>query len=320
MVMLVSIPSVAPAVPVRTPAPLLRPRRLLRNVLSMVTKLCDAGVPQLFPYPDLAALPDPEMGIFLNSELTEVGEAMLRQARELSVRVEIDARLCGDQPCALTPESLQDLLDEAVLAGRDTKHKLALTNSQLALLSDVAALAFDALLIALPSDMLNTDLDAETLRTLEMAGIATNGCTDPGGIYRAVCVRLITLERSVMTLVLECLKCDLHVQRLRLLQTAGKFLSAQASRILDEEFEGSDELPRGMHLTEIELAACAASPYADKWPTPYLTSNERIAERERTGALTSGFESMAVGNDGLKLIRRAPPTKVGTRSVNLRIG
>ena len=287
MVMLVSIPSVSPAVPVRTPVSLPRPRRLLRNVLSMVTKLCDAGVPQLFPYPDLAALPDPETGMFLNSELTEVGEAMLRQARELSVRVEIDARLCGDQPCALTPESLQDLLDEAVLAGRDAKHKLALTNSQLALLSDVAALAFDALLIALPSDMLSTDLDAQTLRTLEMAGITTNGCTDPGGIYRALCVRLIALERSAMTLVLECLKSDLHVQRLHLLRTAGKFLSAQAGRILDEEFEGSDELPRGMHLTEIELAACAANPYADKWPGPYLSPDERKSERGRMGALNT---------------------------------
>ena len=303
MVMLVSIPSVSPAVPVRTPVSLPRPRRLLRNVLSMVTKLCDSGVPQLFPYPDLAALPDSEIGMFLNSELTEVGEAMLRQARELSVRVEIDARFCGEQPCALTPESLQTMLDESVLAGLEVKRRLALTYSQLALLSDVAALAFDALLVALPSDTLSTDLDAQTLRTLELAGFTTNGCTDPGEIYRALCVRLIKLERSAMTLVLECLKSDLHVQRLRLLRTAGKFLSAQASRILGEEFEGSDELPRGMHLTEIELAACAANPYADNWPTPYLAPNERKAECERTGALTSGFESVAVANDRLQLVR-----------------
>ena len=303
MVMLVSIPSVSPAVPVRTPMSLPRPRRLLRNVLSMVTKLCDAGVPQLFPYPDLSGLPDPDMGIFLNSELTEVGEALLRQARELSVRVEIDARFCGEQRCALTPESLQDLMVEAVLADREAKRRLALTNKQLALLGDGAALAFDALLLAAPTDVLHTDLNGQTMRTLFMAGVDTTGCTDPGGLYRALCVRLIALERSAMTLVLECLKSDLHVQRLRLLRTAGKFSSAQAGRILDEEFEGSDELPRGMHLTEIELAACAANPYADKWPTPYLAPNERKAECERTGALISGFESVAVSNDMLQRSR-----------------
>ena len=49
MVMLVSIPSVSPAVPVRTPVSLPRPRRLLRNVLSLVTKNCDATVLSSFP-------------------------------------------------------------------------------------------------------------------------------------------------------------------------------------------------------------------------------------------------------------------------------
>ena len=302
MVMLVSIPAVSSTVPTRTPVSLPRPRRLLRNVLSLVTKHCDAGVPQLFPYPDLSSLPDPNMGVFLNSELTEAGEALLRQSRELSIRVEIDARFCGELPCALTPESLQDLLDEAVVAGLDAKRRLARANTQLALLSDVAALAFDALLVAVPSDTLSTDLDAQTLRTLEMAGITTNGCTDPGGIYRALCVRLIALERSAMTLVLECLKSDLQVQRLHLLRTAGKFLSAQAGRILDEEFEGSDELPRGMHLTEIELAACAANPYADKWPGPYLSPDERKSEHDRMGALKSDSKSDNAPNSRLQRV------------------
>lgn len=283
MVMPVSIPPVSSVVEAHSQ----RPRRLGRNVLSLITKHCESNVPQLFPYPDLSSLPDPEIGIFLNSDITEVGEAMLRQARQLSIRLEIDARFCGKLPCTLTPQSIQTLLDETVSADLDVKRRLALVSSQLVLLNKVATLSFDTLLVARPSDMGSTDLNAQTLRTLEMAGVTTNGCTHPGGLYRALCVRLIELERLVMTLSLEYLKSNLQVQRLRLLQTAGKFLSAQAIRILDEEFEGSDELPRGMHLSEIELAACAANPYCANWPSPYLTPDERKSERERIGTLKS---------------------------------
>ena len=282
--MLISIPSVCSTAAAGAPALPARSARLLRNVLSLISKPCESAVPQLFPYPDLSSLPDPAMGTFLNSGLTELGEAMLRQARELSVRLEIDARFCGELPCILTPQSIQLMLDNTVLVGLDAKRRLALTNSRLVLLSEVAALSFETLLMVTPSDMLSTDLNAQTLRTLEIAGVSTNGCTTPGGLYRALCIRLVELEREAMTLSLECLKSNLHVQRLRLLQTAGKFLSAQANRIVDEEFECSDELPRGMHLTEIELAACAADPYSANWPSPYLNPDERQFERERISA------------------------------------
>ena len=284
MTMFFSIPSVSPSAATGTPAHPTRPARLLRNVLSLITKQCESAVPQLFPYPNLSSLPDPAMGTFLNSGLSELGEAMLRQARELSVRLEIDARFCGELPCILTPQSIQLMLDNTVLVGLDAKRRLALTNSRLVLLSEVAALSFETLLMVTPSDMLSTDLNAQTLRTLEIAGVSTNGCTTPGGLYRALCIRLSELEREAMAASLDCLKTTLHLQRLRLLQCAGKFLTAQAERIIGQEFEGSDELPHGMHPSEIALAACAADPYRDNWPSPYLNPDERQSERERMQA------------------------------------
>ena len=157
---------------------------------------------------------------------------MLRQARDLSIRLEIDGRYCGDSPDTLTPEFLQKLLEDTLSSGADVRRRLALTNSQLSLLNEVATLAFDAFLLTAPADLLHTDLNTQTMRTLLMAGVNTTGCSDPGRLYRALCVRLIALERSAMTLSLECLKFDLQVQRLRMLRIAGRFLSAQAIRIL----------------------------------------------------------------------------------------
>ena len=288
MVKLVSVPSVSSSIglastPVSTPAPSPRPARLLRNVLSLITKHCESPVPQLFPYPDLSYLPEPDMGIFINSEITDVGQAMLRQARDLSIRLEVDGRYCGDFPDILTPELLQTLLEDTLSSSADARRRLALTNSQLSQLNEVATLAFDAFLLTAPTALLHTDLNAQTMRTLLMAGVDTTGCSDPGKLYRALCVRLIALERSAMTLSLECLKFDLQVQRLRMLRIAGRFLSAQAMRILDDEFESSDEFP-GMHFSELALTACAASPFDAEWPTPRFDPEECKFLRERTGA------------------------------------
>ena len=138
---------------------------------------------------------------------------MLRQARDLSIRVEIDGGYCGDSSGSLTPELLQTLLEDNLSSSADAKRRLALTHSQLSQLNEVASLAFDAFLVTAPTALLHTDLNARTTRTLLMAGVDKSGCSDPGKLYRALCVRLIALERLVLTLSLECLKPGLTVCR-----------------------------------------------------------------------------------------------------------
>jgi hypothetical protein len=54
-----------------------RPSRLLRNALASISKYCEPCVPQAFPHVDLSAQPDCETGIFIDSALTESGEANL---------------------------------------------------------------------------------------------------------------------------------------------------------------------------------------------------------------------------------------------------
>ena len=266
-----------------SPASASHPARPPGNLLALIIHYCGSPVPQLYPYPDLSYLPDADKGIFINSEITTSGQAMLRQSRELAILLEIHGRSCKDSAKPMTPELLQKLLAATLSSSDDARRRLAQTNFQMSHLSEVATLAFDDFLGAAPSAVLYTKLDANTLRALSMAGVDMTGCADPGKLYQALCVRLMALERLAMRLSLECLKFDLQVQRLRLLCIAGKFLSAQALRILNNEFGESDELP-GMHLSEIRLNACATNPYDAEWPTPALSRDESKVLSRRVAA------------------------------------
>ena len=259
------------------------PARPSGSLLALLIRHCDSSVPHLYPYPDLSYLPDADKGIFINSEITAAGQAMLRQSRDLAIRLEIHGRSCSASAEPMTPQLLQKLLADALFRSDDARRRLAQTSSQISHLSDVATLAFNDFLVAAPYAVLRTPLDAATLRALSIAGVDMTGCFDPGKLYQALCVRLMALERLAMRLALESLKLDLQVQRLRLLSVAGNFLSAQALRILNKEFGESDELP-GMHLSEIRLNACTTNPYDAEWPTPALGRQESKFLHRRAGA------------------------------------
>lgn len=268
----------------RSPASAPRhPARPSGSLLTLLIRHCDGSVPHLYPYPDLSYLPDADKGIFINSEITNAGQAMVRQSRELAIRIEIHGRSCSASAEPMTPQLLQKLLADALFSSVDARGRLTQINTQISHLSDVATLAFNDFLNAAPSAVLRTPLDANTLRALSMAGVDMTGCFDPGKLYQALCVRLMSLERLAMRLALESLKLDLQVQRLRLLSVAGNFLSAQALRVLNNEFGESDELP-GMHLSEIRLNACATNPYDAEWPTPALGREESKSVHRRAGA------------------------------------
>ena len=268
-------------------SPPLHPARPPGNLLALIVHYCSSSVPQLHPYPDLSNLPDADKGIFINSDITASGQAMLRQSHDLALHLQIHGRACRDAAEPMTPESLQKLqkLLEDTLSSRDAaRRRLAQTNFQMSQLVEVATAAFNDFLITAPSAVLHTKLDADTLRALLVAGLDSTGCSNPGQLYQALCARLMALERLAMRLSLECLKFDLQVRRLRLLVIAGRFLSAQALRVVNNEFGDSDELP-AMHLSEIRLNACALNLFDAEWPTPALgreeskVSNRRIVAR-----------------------------------------
>ena len=258
-----SSPACAPLHPARPPG----------NLLSLTVHYCGSSVPQLHPCPDLSYLPDADKGIFINSDITASGQAMLRQSRDLAVHLEIHGHSCRDSAEPMTPELLQKLLADTLSSSEAARRQLAQTNFQMSQLVEVATLAFNDFLVAAPSAVLRTELDADTLRALAVAGLDSTGCSDPGRLYQALCARLLAIERQAMRFSLQCLRFDLQVQRLRLLCSGSKFLSAQALRVLNDEFGDSDELP-GMHLSEIRLNACAANPFDAEWPTPALGREE----------------------------------------------
>lgn len=269
-----SIPTtIAVAGPVSSSASASPPARPPGTLLSLIERYCDCSVPHLHPYPDLSYLPKADKGIFINSDITTSGQAMLRQSRDLAVHLEIHGRSCRDLAEPMTPDLLQKLLADTLSSSEAARRRLAQTNFQMSQLVEVATAAFNNFLVAAPSACLHTKLDADTMHVLLIAGLDSIGCSNPGKLYQALCARLIALERLAMRLSLECLKFDLQVQRLRLLCLAGKFLSAQALRILTNEFGDSDELP-GMHLSEIRLDACAANPFDSEWPTAALGREE----------------------------------------------
>lgn len=278
------------------PQPTRRPNRLLRNAISQLTQYCETGVPSLFPQPDLSGMPNPELGIFIVSDLTEKGEAMVRQALELSARIEIDTRYVGEIAGTLSLEKVQLMQATAISTQATAQHQIDLALSLLGALSEVAAVCFESLLINEPTDLTTTEIDAVCVQALAAAGVNTEACVNPGKLYQAVCVRFNALERLVMELTLQRLKADLHLQRLDLLQIAGNFLSRQAKRILDTEFLGNDDFLPGHHHTEIELTACADNPFLAVWPNLHLSREERQAEQERIAALarnkTAGFRSV----------------------------
>lgn len=183
-----------------------RPSRLVRNTLSLVTRFCEFDVPQPFPYPDPLAMPDPEQRIFINSDLTPMGEALRRQGLELAVRLEIDARHVEVLPPTLTPESAQVLLNTAIASSLAAKQKFELTVRQLSMLNEVASESFESLLFSIPSGADLKSLNKEFVKTLEMAGISESESQTPGKLYRAIGSRFVALERAVMLCDLECLK------------------------------------------------------------------------------------------------------------------
>ena len=281
MTLSISAPTVSSTAATTTP-PIRtrRPSRLVRNTLSLVTRFCEFDVPQPFPYADLPSMPDPELGIFINSDLTPMGEVLLRQGLELSVRLAIDARNAEGLPGTLTPESVQVLLDSAIANSRQAQRKLDLTMRQLAMLNEVASVSFESLLFSSSTGTDLKNVNEEFVKTLEMAGISDSECQTPGKLYQAIGSRFVVLERTVMLCDLECLKAHLQVERLRLLQAAGRFLSGLAIQILDEEFQGNDDYLPGLHPTELDLLACADNPFIAHWPSPYLFKHEREARRK----------------------------------------
>lgn len=261
-----------------------RPPHLLRNALASVAKYCEPGVPRPFPYPDLSALPDCEMGIFIDSALTEPGEAMVRQALELSVRLEIDGRHVGNTPDTtgkLTPVMLQSLIAACTFDNAKAEMEMEHIHSLLAALNEVASVCFQMLLVTEPSAMGTTELGAECKAALAAAGVKADACVSPGPLYREMSIRLVTLEQDLIKVYLDRLRADLHLQRLQMLQTVSGFLSAQAKRILEQEFLGSDDFVPGEHLTEIELTQCAESPFTATWPQRFFYREERLALRQQ---------------------------------------
>ena len=262
------------ALPVRTR----RPSRLIRNTLSLVTKFCEFDVPQPFPHSDLPSLPDPALGIFTYSSLTPMGEALLREGLEMAVRVESDARHAEVLPCNLLTESVQSLLDLAIANSLQAQRNLELAMRQLSTLNEVASVSFESLLFDWPAGADLKKLNEEFVKTLETAGIFESESQTPGKLYPAIGRRFVVLERKIMLCDLELLRANLQVQRLRMLQTSGRFLSSLAVQILDEEFLGSDEYQPGQHLTEMDLIACAEIPVTAYWPSPILLKHGRAAQ------------------------------------------
>lgn len=220
--------------PLASPTP--QQSRLLRNLLAHTTKFCDVEVPQIYPHPDLSSLPSADLGIFIVSDVSEEGEAMMRQAIELSVRLEINSRYLGKSPGTLTLKELNDLLVVTTSRLADAKERAEVAVSLLAALTEVAGISFESLLINKPTDLLTTDIDSACLRVLAVAGVNAESCVNPGQLYQAIAVRFNEVEQLVMQQMQERLKLELHVQRLQLLKVTGGFLARQATRILDKEF------------------------------------------------------------------------------------
>ena len=204
-----------------------------------------------------------------------MGEALLREGLELAVRLEIDARHAEVLPCSLPTDSVQVLLDLAIANSLEAQRKLDLAMRQLSTLNEVASVCFESLLFSSPSGEDLKNLNEEFVKTLEMAGISESESQTPGKLYQAIGSRFVVLERKMMLCDLEFLRANLQVERLRLLQTAGRFLSGLAVQILDEEFQGSDDYLPGLHPTELDLVACADNPFTAHWPSPYLLKHER---------------------------------------------
>ena len=260
------------------PAPTRRPSRLVRNTLSLVTKFCEFDVPQPFPYSDFPFITCPEQGIFIDSSLTATGEALLREGLEMAARLEIDARHAEVLPCSLLTDSVQALLDLAIADSLKAQQKLEVAMRQLSTLNEVASVSFESLLFDWPSGADMKKLNEEFVATLRTAGISESESQTPGKLYQAIGRRFAVLERKIMLCDLELLRANLHVERLRMLQTAGKFLSGLAGQVLDEEFLGSDEYQPGEHPTEMDLIACVENPYIAYWPSPTLFKHERAAQ------------------------------------------
>jgi hypothetical protein len=273
-------PAAAAANDAQPACPKKRPSRLLRNALASISKYCEPCVPQPFPHVDLSAQPDCDMGIYIDSALTESGEAMLRQGSELSIRLEIDGRYVGPTANAagvVTPVLLKSLIAGATFYKAKAEIGVEHTLSLLTALNEVASVCFQMLLISEPTDLGTTELGAGCEAALIAAGVNADDCISPGSLYRSVCIRLVSLERELETFSLDRLKADMHLQRLQMLKTASNFLSDQAKRILDEEFVGSDDFLPGHHSTEIELTQCAAAPFTAIWPQRFLYREERAA-------------------------------------------
>lgn len=266
-------------------SPIRQPSRLLRNLLAHATRFCEVEVPQLYPHPDLSELPSADLGTFIASDVSEEGEAMMRQALELSDRLEIDTRYLGRTPGTLSPQELNELLIATTFKLADAKQRSDVAVSLSAALIEVAAISFESLLINKPTDLLTTDIDSTCLRVLAVAGVKAEACVNPGQLYQAIAIRFNEVEQLVMEQMQERLKLELHVQRLELLKVTGGFLSRQATLILDKEFLGNDDFQSGTHHTEIQLTACAANPFIEAWPSPQLNREEQRVETARLAGL-----------------------------------
>ena len=286
MTLYISTPAASTAA-IASPIRTRRPARLVRNTLSLITKFCEFDVPQPFPHSDLQSLPDLAQGIFIYSSLTPMGEDLLREGLELAVRLEIDARHAEVLPCNLLTESVQSFLDLAIANSLQAQRNLELAMRQLSKLNEVASVSFESLLFDWPAGADLKKLNEEFVATLQTAGISEGESQSPGKLYQAIGKRFVVLERKIMLCDLELLKASLHVERLRMLQTAGKFLSGLAVQILDEEFLGSDEYQPGEHPTEMDLVACAENPYTAYWPSPTLRKHERATQSKRISDVTA---------------------------------
>ena len=281
MTLSISTPAASTAA-IASPIRTRRPARLVRNTLSLITKFCEFDVPQPFPHSDLQSLPDLAQGIFIYSSLTPMGEALLREGTEMAVRLEIDAQHAQVLPYSLLTDSVQVLLDLAITNSSEAQRTWQTAMRLISTLNEVASVSSESLLFAYPPGTDVKKLNEEFLATLQTAGISESETDTPGKLYQAFGRRFVMLERKIMLCDLELLKASLHVERLRMLQTAGRFLSSLAVQILDEEFLGSDEYQPGEHPTERDLLACAENPYASYWPSPTLREHEREAQSKRS--------------------------------------
>lgn len=258
-----------------------KPSHLLSNLLSYAAKFCDAEVPQLFPHPDFSALPSADLGTFIVSDVSADGEAIMRQARELSARLEIDARFVGKTPGTLTPHELNQLLKAATFNLVNVKARSDVATSLLGALTEAAALTFKSFLMTKPTDLLTTEIHPSCLAVLAAADVKVDPFSNPGKVYQAISIRFNAVERLAMELAMERIKLQLQFHRLQMIKVTGDFLAAQAQRLLDTEFLGNDDFQPGEHHTEIQLTACANNPFVEVWPNPRLNRDERHSEALR---------------------------------------